>query len=400
MTLAVQKSVPRLVITLGMFGSASTWVYSVVSLLLQHHAGGQDRVFISYADSPDFLGRNVANILSARFSVLKTHQPAPELAACTHLAAAPVFMSLRDPRDCVVSMMQRFDWTFDEASEKVLGSCNAVLEWSTRFECSLLRYEDAFTTNSETITHIASSLRLPNQNARDQKIHSDLAAATLREAIDARDSGIATEHPALASKRSAWHKGHVGNGEIGKFKDHLSTAQITQIERRAWRMMRKFGYICHDDIDVESGKTLKFGAKDFGFHYLGDGFRTADRGGIWTERASGTLALPLKQQTRAVRLEFDLLWTAADTSASRENFTIWVNDAAYTLIGAGQKLIDKQPFSVVLEVFLPQPTDLLSLYITFNDTSALISKNAAQTADYNWAANKQRLGILALRCHY
>jgi hypothetical protein len=94
----------RMVLTVGVHGSASTWVFNAVRELLGA-AHGPDRVAAGFAASAG----EVAAIARGpdQHLVVKTHGW-PDLPGFAAAQEATVIVSVRDPRDAVLSVMQRF----------------------------------------------------------------------------------------------------------------------------------------------------------------------------------------------------------------------------------------------------------------------------------------------------
>ncbi len=93
------------VFTPGMQGSASTWVYNVCrELLLRQY----ETVSVFYCDSTAELSKELAHVEHA--AVVKMHQPDQGIIAAIANGEAPAVITVRDPRDSVVSLMERFNY--------------------------------------------------------------------------------------------------------------------------------------------------------------------------------------------------------------------------------------------------------------------------------------------------
>jgi hypothetical protein len=94
----------RVVMTTGLHGSASTWVFNVARELMIATFGAE-AVLSFFAETPTSLLAYPG--VSGRHIVCKTHRRA-DLPTSASEGAAAVIVTVRDPRDCVFSLMGRF----------------------------------------------------------------------------------------------------------------------------------------------------------------------------------------------------------------------------------------------------------------------------------------------------
>ena len=93
-----------IVATIGLHGSASTWMFNVVRELILA-ARGEGAVLSCYADEPEQLPTEAAR--TGKALVVKSHHGSAALDAWLEAERAPLFLSIRDPRDAAISMSQR-----------------------------------------------------------------------------------------------------------------------------------------------------------------------------------------------------------------------------------------------------------------------------------------------------
>src|SRR5262249_21001694 len=146
---------PRVVMTLGLHGSASTWAFNVARELMISQFGA-DSIATFFAASPqallakpEILGRHV---------VCKTHGW-PNLHVFTYLTSATVIVTVRDPRDCVLSLMERFDSPFTVAFRGIERDCQYVSACAAVGH-PVLRYESRFFDKATTVRTLADHLRI------------------------------------------------------------------------------------------------------------------------------------------------------------------------------------------------------------------------------------------------
>jgi hypothetical protein len=146
---------PRVIATVGLHGSASTWVFNVVRELLIASVG-EGNVLAVYAERPDELPDEVTRTL-ARHLVVKSHHGSAELDAWLAAAQAQLILSIRDPRDACLSMAQRFNARLDVAARWLANDCRRLLRLSAQ-DLPLLRYEDRFFEDPAAVGRLAEVL--------------------------------------------------------------------------------------------------------------------------------------------------------------------------------------------------------------------------------------------------
>jgi hypothetical protein len=114
-----EAPLPRVVLTFGIHGSASTWVFNVARELLIE-AFGSDAVASGFASTGDDLNPDRAG--PGRHLVRKTHGWT-NFGVSADLAGVTLLFSVRDPRDAVVSLARRFSLPFDVCVGGVALDC-------------------------------------------------------------------------------------------------------------------------------------------------------------------------------------------------------------------------------------------------------------------------------------
>jgi hypothetical protein len=147
---------PRLVATIGMHASASTWVFNVVRELLIA-AVGEPLVLTLYADEVAQLPDEAAR--AGRHLVIKSHHGSAALDAWIATMGARCFLSVRDPRDACISMAQRFKAPLGQTVRWVANDCNRLLRLAPLCH-PLLRYEDRFFEDTAVAGQLADALGL------------------------------------------------------------------------------------------------------------------------------------------------------------------------------------------------------------------------------------------------
>lgn len=316
---------PHVALCAGMYGSGSTWCFNAVIELLRRRAGDSGEVVSFFSDS-----LNPAQLLavrSAHGAAIKCHMPDMGLRAWAGSSEVLPIVTVRDPRDCVVSMMDRFNYSFVNAADSVSRSAQAALALADFPGAIVLQYEAEFLRSPATLARIANALGLSPSPAELEEIF----AALTPEAVKARiKDQFPSEVPAIDAgsaydPRTHWHPRHVGDGRSGKFAERLSGRQLWTVERENWRLMRRFGYGIQTAFAMEAGKTLAFSKNSGASWFLTEGFAPPEMWGSW-------LAMP--------RGRIDFLLARADVAEVELTLALRI----------GQRLLVEKGLSVVGEV--------------------------------------------------
>lgn len=232
---------PPLIATIGMHASASTWVFNVVRELMIASAG-DDQVITLYADKleqvPD------ASVRIGKHVVIKSHQGSAELDSWLAAEQAPVFLSIRDPRDACISMSQRFKAPLNHTIVWIANDCNRLSRLATRGHL-LLRYEDRFFEDISTIEKIGNVIGL---NVSSQ-VADAIFARYRTEAVRSFAQSLAGLPPERLQMVGAFPMDrvtqilapHIGDGRDGKWYDLPLRSQI-ELTQYFGPFLDRFGY--------------------------------------------------------------------------------------------------------------------------------------------------------------
>lgn len=233
---------PRLVWCLGMYASGSTWLYNAAREVAAALHPAQ-RVAGHYAEAMKPL-----KALPPALNVVKTHDPGAAAAGFLAARADRIFVSLRDPRDAVTSMMQHMGQSFPQALQRVEASAQRAARFAGDARAKLFIYEFGFTETEAAFDNLASALG----GALSPAQRASLFAATRRGKIEEKISRLAELPTAwrnpvtddLLDRDTQWHRHHAGrSGETGRWRRLLAPQKAAQIERRMAGFMREFGYL-------------------------------------------------------------------------------------------------------------------------------------------------------------
>ncbi len=235
----VPSGAPRLVVTAGVYRSASTWVSNVVAEILRL----ADPTRIVVADSVAELARQSA--LGCGIFVIKTHRPDASLRLLIQTARLPVIVSVRDPIDCVASLTERFKEPFQNAMDSVVASCNATLRLLSFCDPLILRYEAPKARDARRVAQIAERVGVSIEDETAEAIADRFAPQEVKRLIEnytARGIFGRDPQPHYAHIETQWHPGHLGSGESGVGRRMLTLAQIALVETATSDFCDRFRY--------------------------------------------------------------------------------------------------------------------------------------------------------------
>jgi hypothetical protein len=231
----------RLVATIGLHGSASTWVFNVVRELMIASLG-DGRVLAVYADEVAQVPDGPA--CAGRHLVIKSHHGSAGLDAWLATGRARIFLSVRDPRDACISMAQRFQAPLNHTVQWIANDCNRLARLAVQGH-PLLRYEDRFFENPESAERLAHALGLRLAPAVIEAIF----ARYRTEAVRSFARGLAdlpaerlTMVGSFMMERVTQILGpHIGDARSGKWRDLPGPLQ-TELTGLFRPFLVQFGY--------------------------------------------------------------------------------------------------------------------------------------------------------------
>lgn len=218
---------------IGLYASASTWVFNVVRLL---HAQAQPPLPIKtyfLSGAADF-----APFAAPVSHIVKTHElnvmtTEDELAR----RAEKIIITLRDPRDAITSLMLYHHKEFEHALKHVDDTIRLCIRHGGHPRARVFYYESRFFENPETVSAIAGHLGIAVPPGASQKIFGALK----REEVEKHISKLGRLPGMLVDPLSGdrldpqthWHTHHSGrDGEIGRWKHRLTMEQVRETQNR------------------------------------------------------------------------------------------------------------------------------------------------------------------------
>lgn len=227
----------------GMYASGSTWLFNALLKVAGAVAPDLPQATLFVASNAD-VGRLRDG---RRLLVVKSHET--DEAACETLLAGAdaVFVSIRDPRDGVASVIDYQKRPFESAldlTEKAARMCRLL---AADKRTLLLRYEAGFVDDPATLDRLAARLGCALPRAERTRIFDE----TRRSAVEKYIAGLdrlpgVLWHPPTGDRLDPvthWHSHHANRtGEIGRWRRALTAEQGRLVSERLAEWMTAFGY--------------------------------------------------------------------------------------------------------------------------------------------------------------
>ncbi len=226
-------------------GSASTWVFNVAREVLLRQAGA--RVVESfYSDALDRawpVFREQGHL--DRIVVWKLHEPDADWPAFLREARVKLVLSIRDPRDAMLSLMERFGETGEAAFARVNVAFTRVLE-SLAYPHIGLRYEDRFFEQPDTVAQVARYLGVPIDGADGERIFATYRTARVNAFAGDLDALPGDRRRGQGSAQydevTQIHRRHIGDQRVGKWRDQFNAEERRRLTGRFRPFLDMFGY--------------------------------------------------------------------------------------------------------------------------------------------------------------
>jgi hypothetical protein len=180
--------------------------------------------------------------------IVKTHDLARAEAKYMAAGAARILISIRDPRDAVVSLMQHMRHKFGPALDKIERTAAFCQFFAADPRADIFNYDAGFPDDIATFDRLAASLG----GALETEARARLFTASRRAAIEDYIAGLDSLPTAVKDARSGdvvdtdtqWHRHHAGrSGEVGRWRRLLPPEAARLIEARMGPWMRQFGFM-------------------------------------------------------------------------------------------------------------------------------------------------------------
>jgi hypothetical protein len=227
---------------LGMYASGSTWLYNAARQTAI--ACGLPNVTGTYAEKMDAL----KNLPSDALNVIKTHDLGRAEEKFLDAHAKTILISIRDPRDAVVSLMQHMRHRFLLALEKVENTALFCAQFTADPRAQVFNYDAGFTDQIATFDLLAQNLGGSLNAGTREKLFLNSRRGAIEAYIAALDKLPTTIRDArsgdVVDSDTQWHRHHAGRtGETGRWRAVLPAEAARLVEQRLGGFMRQFGYL-------------------------------------------------------------------------------------------------------------------------------------------------------------
>lgn len=233
---------PHIFWCIGLYASGSTWLFNAGKKIAIASGLGTGLASSFAANQADMM--LPPGTITA---IIKTHEIDAETADTLFARSQAIWLSVRDPRDCVTSLMIYQKCTFDEALEMTEDAARFCLLVLHDPRTIIFRFEDNFFDAPATLDSIATTFGSKLSAVDKARIYAE----TRRPAIEAFiktfpdvASVVGQPEPGhFVDMDTQWHTHHVGrDGEVGRWRRLLTARQIEIINNHLTEPMLSFGY--------------------------------------------------------------------------------------------------------------------------------------------------------------
>jgi hypothetical protein len=231
-----RSSKPRIFGCFGLHSSGSTWMFNLAREICRTQA-------VDFESCHQESDANLPwHALGSHLILVKSHAPELNFRSLFADSSEPAVITVREPRDAVASLMQRFAMSFAEAIDTVTKSAESLVALSRLRNLPTFRYEARFIGDAETFNHIAALLRTTPSADDREAILAMLRPESVKRTIDSLVAVGAIQGEKIWDTTTHWHANHVGDGQVGKFASILSPEQQYEILENTREFCDCFGY--------------------------------------------------------------------------------------------------------------------------------------------------------------
>ncbi len=224
-----------------MHGSASTWVFNAAREIVTA-ALGEAAVLTFFADKMEHLPDETTR--EAKTLIIKSHEGSPALDEWLDANGALRLLSMRDPRDATLSLMQRFRMALEPSANAIARDGNRILRLAAR-GIPVWRYEDGFFRHPETLEALAARLHCPLPPELRSHIFARYSTDSVRDFAQNLQTlppdRLTQVGPYAMDKITQILAPHIGDGACGKFRS-LPPELQPQLTQFFTPLLKPFGY--------------------------------------------------------------------------------------------------------------------------------------------------------------
>lgn len=230
---------------LGMYASASTWLFNVARAIAATAEGPQG-VRSHFARSISDI-RAMVPPETVQATIVKSHETFEGVEAWLAERARTILVTIRDPRDVVLSVMRYQRHDFDMALEHAWYSGLTCARRMNDPRALVLRFESGFAGDPGTIRQVADAMGYAVDGDDVARIFADHTRAAVEAKIVAlgRSEKILRQvgGPDYMDWETQWHLHHANReGRVGAWRGELRGARLETVQSRMGGLMDVLGY--------------------------------------------------------------------------------------------------------------------------------------------------------------
>jgi hypothetical protein len=223
----------RVIWCLGMYASASTWIFNVVReiFLTKGEANLSVQFVCDRVDLDKIYQNNMVHII-------KSHEISKEAVLLMIAGRADnILITLREPHDATASMMEYRRYDFHRALDLVAASSNLCSMYMKDRRSNLFHYDTRFFDHPETVWSVAKLLGIAISETAARDIFDRLSRSAVEKFIERlpRLRGVLQDRVSgdFLDPQTQWHTHHHGRtGESGRWRNSLSVAEANEVTAR------------------------------------------------------------------------------------------------------------------------------------------------------------------------
>jgi hypothetical protein len=237
-----------------MMRSASTWSFNVCRLLADSYATLEGMPsfsdYIDYTDLDEFLRERIT---AAGISVIKVHSPGMLALQLIYSGEVKNICTIRDPRDCVVSMKEFQNESLSKAIEWIKANLYYVGHYRASGNTLFVRYEEMINNPIVKIEAIAKYLEIDT----DKKLLAEIADKTNINNLKKISDDLETRPPEtllrdrghLVDPLTQIHETHFQGGVCGRWRNELTRDEIRIVNDEFNSWLIELGYETDNSLD-------------------------------------------------------------------------------------------------------------------------------------------------------
>lgn len=203
-----------IILCIGMQASGSTWVFNVVRSISNKY--GKKSISFFCEEAKDFV--DYVDIVDG-FLIVKCHHVDDKFIKLLSMMDSKAIVTTRDPRDCVVSQLERFSSRIIDVAGDLSRSLSSISMLLNSIDVLPLSYENKPFDDVQTVKNIAHFMGVSLTEEDCQSIFDSMQPDVIKKNIEEFKDNI--DNNLWFDPETHWHPNHVGDGATGKWEQRL-----------------------------------------------------------------------------------------------------------------------------------------------------------------------------------